>query len=261
MSSNNDSISKTLIVVISLCLVCAIIVSSAAVALKPIQKENEAKDLQRNVLSAAGVNFAAEGVQATFEKRVEARLVNLDDGTFATEVDPTTFDYEKAKRNGDSIEKKNDVAGIKRRADIAPVYFVKSESGKVDTVVFPVYGKGLWDLMLGFVALEKDLRTIKSIKYYWHKETPGLGGEIENPSWVALWEDKKLFNDQGEFALEIVKGSVSKNDPNAQYKIDGLSGATLTSNGVEQSFEFWMGDHGYGPFINNVRKDLKSGAL
>ena len=97
--------------------------------------------------------------------------------------------------------------------------------------------------MYGFLALEADGETIKSINFYKHSETPGLGGEIQNPKWTALWEGKEL-------PIDVVKGSAGGNE----HKVDGLSGATLTSNGVDHTVDFWTSDKAFGPFLAKVRK-------
>jgi Na+-transporting NADH:ubiquinone oxidoreductase subunit C len=87
--------------------------------------------------------------------------------------------------------------------------------------------------------------------YYDHKETPGLGGEIQNPKWKAKWIDKQLFDKDGNIAIKVVKGTVKAGDV---HGVDALSGATLTSQGVEKSLQYWLGENGYGPFLAKVRK-------
>ena len=87
------------------------------------------------------------------------------------------------------------------------------------------------------------------IHFYHHKDTPGLGGEVDNPRWQAQWQGKKLFDPEGAVAFQVKKGNVQANDVRAQYQVDGLSGATLTSNGVTNMFHFWMGENGYQKFI------------
>lgn len=149
-----------------------------------------------------------------------------------------------------SSKPENDIAGINRRADKAVVYLVSDEQGKLDTIVLPIIGSGLWDLMSGFVGLAHDLNTVKSVVYSELKETPGLGAEVLNPNWKALWPGKKMFDEQNNVAIKIVKGGAKQGDV---HGVDALSGATLTSNGVESTLHFWLGDEGYGPFIAKFR--------
>jgi hypothetical protein len=102
------------------------------------------------------------------------------------------------------------------------------------------------------IAVEQagDGQTIKGITYYDHGETPGLGGEIENPAWRELFVGKKLFDQNGQPALRVIKGHAPAG---SEHEIDGLSGATLTGNGVQHTFDFWMGPKGFGPFLAKVR--------
>ena len=246
MSSNNESIGKTLTVVVALCLVCAIIVSFASVQLRPLQQANKEKDIQSNILAAAGID-KVENVLETFDAKIEARVVNMTTGEFV-DTDPTIFDFEKSKYDAAlsvSLQEKGvkDIAGIQRVTKESPVYISKKEDGSVDAIILPIQGYGLWGLMYGFISLESDAETVKSIIFYKHNETPGLGGEIQNPQWTATWEGKEL-------PIQIVKGTAG----NDEHKIDGLSGATLTSNGVDHAVDFWTGENGFGPFLAKVRK-------
>jgi len=246
MSSNNESIGKTLTVVVALCLVCAIIVSFASVQLRPLQQANKNKDIQSNILAAAGID-KVENVLETFDAKIEARVVNMTTGEFV-DTDPTIFDFEKSKYDAAlsvSLQEKGvkDIAGIQRVTKESPVYISKKEDGSVDAIILPIQGYGLWGLMYGFISLESDGETVKGIIFYKHNETPGLGGEIQNPQWTATWEGKEL-------PIQIVKGTAG----NDEHKIDGLSGATLTSNGVDHAVDFWTGENGFGPFLAKVRK-------
>ncbi|HDY92907.1 Na(+)-translocating NADH-quinone reductase subunit C [Pseudoalteromonas sp. AS84] len=246
MSSNNESIGKTLTVVVALCLVCAIIVSFASVQLRPLQQANKEKDIQSNILAAAGID-KVENVLETFDAKIEARVVNMTTGEFV-DTDPTIFDFEKSKYDAAlsvSLKEKGvkDIAGIQRVTKESPVYISKKEDGSVDAIILPIQGYGLWGLMYGFISLESDGETVKGIIFYKHNETPGLGGEIQNPQWTATWEGKEL-------PIQIVKGTAG----NDEHKIDGLSGATLTSNGVDHAVDFWTGENGFGPFLAKVRK-------
>jgi Na+-transporting NADH:ubiquinone oxidoreductase subunit C len=129
---------------------------------------------------------------------------------------------------------------------------VNDENG-LSKVILPVRGYGLWSTMSGFVALDKDLNTVLGFGFYDQKETPGLGGEVDNPKWKQLWIGKKIYSESGEVEISVVKGHVDDATPDAGYKVDGLSGATLTSNGVSNLMKFWMGDKGYKPFLTNLK--------
>ncbi|WP_394176494.1 Na(+)-translocating NADH-quinone reductase subunit C [Thalassotalea litorea] len=251
MSSNKETFGKTVGFVVAVCLVCAALVSFSAVQLKPLQAANKLLDKQTKILEASGLlEGAGDDIVGTYNDRVEAKLIDLDSGEFI-EGDADGFDERRDARDLEKSSKPaDDIAGINRRANNSVVYLIKNEAGDVESIVLPIVGSGLWDLMHGYVGLEKDLNTVKSVIYSDHKETPGLGAEILNPNWKALWPGKKLFDEQGDVAIKIVKGGAKSGDI---HGVDALSGATLTSVGVEKTFVFWFGDEGYGPFIANYR--------
>ncbi|MGY5611783.1 Na(+)-translocating NADH-quinone reductase subunit C [Vibrio brasiliensis] len=251
MASNNDSIKKTLGVVIGLSLVCSIIVSTAAVGLRDKQKSNAVLDKQTKIVEVAGIEAEGKKVPELFAEFIEPRLVNFETGEFV-EGDAATYDQRKAAKDpAESIKlsAEDDKAKIIRRANTGVVYLVK-EGNAVSKVIIPVHGNGLWSMMYAFVAVETDGNTVSGITYYEQGETPGLGGEVENPSWRAQFVGKKLFDENHKPAIKIVKGGAPAG---SEHGVDGLSGATLTGNGVQGTFDFWLGDMGFGPFLAKVR--------
>ncbi|MGL5813969.1 MAG: Na(+)-translocating NADH-quinone reductase subunit C [Aeromonas sp.] len=255
MAFNKDSTIGTLTVVTGLCLVCSIVVSVAAVGLRPAQLENKALDKQSNILSVAGVDassVAKRDLAQLYGNQIEARLVDLATGEFV-DGDADNFDTKVAAKDpAQSIRlaPADDKAGLRQISKLVPVFFAKDADGKVDNIILPIYGQGLWSTMYAFVAVAADGQTIKGITYYDHGETPGLGGEIENPAWRELFVGKKLFDQNGQPALRVIKGHAPAG---SEHEIDGLSGATLTGNGVQHTFDFWMGPKGFGPFLAKVR--------
>lgn len=255
-SKNKDSTGKTILVVLILCLVCSVVVSGAAVGLKSRQEAQKVLDKQRNILSVTGLltpGMPDNAVQEAFNSQVTPRLLDLQTGKLL-DKDPASFNPVIAARDpaqNTSLTGSEDPAGIRKRANVVEIYLVRDEQKQLREIVLPVYGTGLWSVMHAFVALEPDGSTVKGITYYDHGETPGLGGEIENPAWRAQWVGKKLLDDNGKPALRIVKGGARQGDIHA---VDGLSGATLTANGVQHSFDFWLGNLGFGPFLKQVRE-------
>jgi len=251
MSSNKESFGKTVVFVLAVCVVCALLVSFSAVQLKPLQKANKLLDQQTKILEASGLlEEAGEDIVLTYNKYVEPRMIDLSSGEFI-EGDVINFDERRNSRDKTlSVKPVNDIAGINRQSKTAVVYIVKNQAGSIDTIVLPIVGAGLWDLMYGYIGLEADLNTVKSVIYSDHKETPGLGAEVLNPNWKALWPGKKIYNDAGEVKVKLVKGGAKADD---MYGVDGLSGATLTSNGVTNTLQFWFGKEGYAPFITKFR--------
>ncbi|MDO7085872.1 Na(+)-translocating NADH-quinone reductase subunit C [Pseudocolwellia sp. AS88] len=259
MSSNKETPIKTIGFVLIVCLVCAALVSISAVQLKPLQVANKLLDQQTKILETAGLlDVAGDDIVATFNKYVDAKMIDLDSGEFI-EGDPLLFDERRNSRDATKSEKpENDIAGINRRSNDAVVYLVRNDEGEVNTIVLPIVGSGLWDLMYGYVGLESDLNTVRSVVYSDHKETPGLGAEVMNPKWKALWPGKKIYDDKGEPKVHLVKGGAKANDI---HGVDALSGATLTSNGVTRTLQFWFGEEGYKPFIAKYRSSLGKGGV
>lgn len=255
MAKKNESLGKTLFVVIALCLVCAIIVAGSAVGLKPIQQKNAALDMQRNVLDAAGLLEPSTDVVELFNKRVETKLINLNtlevveqvNGQSPSEYNPVTA---ANKPELSSPVEGEDKASIGTREDVTKVYFINNEQGELETLVLYIRGYGLWGTMYGLISLQPDLSTVRSVNFYEHSETPGLGGEIQNPKWVAQWSGKEIYgknNEQVEF--DVMKSPAQEN-----HDVDALSGATLTSNGVDNLMEYWFSDKAYGPLLEKIRK-------
>lgn len=254
MSKGNDSIQKTITVALSLCLVCSIVVSGAAVLLKPIQQANKALDRKVNILSAAGIDATGKDVNELFSQ-FSIRVVDLETGRYTDKMDPATFDQRKSAKDpatSDALDGDTDIAGINRRERFASVYLLEKD-GKLERVIIPVRGYGLWSTLYGFLALEGDGNTVAGLGFYEHAETPGLGGEVDNPRWKGLWPGKQVFDAQGEVAVSLVKTRVNPDDPASIHKVDSLSGATLTSRGVTNLLRFWLGDHGFGPYLANLR--------
>ncbi|MDT8310714.1 MAG: Na(+)-translocating NADH-quinone reductase subunit C [Methylophaga sp.] len=262
MALPNDDPRKTIFIAVLLCLVCSVLVSTAAVALKSQQTINKKNDIRKNILAVTGLYEPGMDIDAAFT-RFDVQLVNLDAGRYAdTEVnlDPATFNQYKAAATPEyGVNIDDDIAGIGNRAKYAPIYLLRDpDTNAVQQVILPVSGYGLWSTMYGFLSLEADLNTIAGLRFYQHAETPGLGGEIDNPRWRNKWDGKKVYDDNGNVELRVVRGYVDENANNAEYKIDGLSGATLTSQGVSNMMVYWLGEQGFGPFLQNLRTELES---
>ncbi|HLA31270.1 MAG TPA: Na(+)-translocating NADH-quinone reductase subunit C [Pseudomonas sp.] len=259
MSSQKESTLRTLLVALLVCLVCSVFVAGAAVALKPTQVENRQLDKQRSILAIAGLGDAGMSgaqVKALFAERISARVVDLETGTFSDAHNPARFDPLKAAKDpklSAALSGAEDIASIKRRERFTTVYLVEAD-GKLDTVILPVRGYGLWSTLHGFLALKGDLNTVAGFGFYQHAETPGLGGEVDNPKWKALWPGKTLFDEQGKLAIQIIKGNVDAQSPQAGHQVDGLAGATLTSKGVDNLLHFWLGENGFAQFLANLHK-------
>ena len=193
-------------------------------------------------------------VDRIFAERIEREFIEISSGEVLGEerlaelgIDPEKYDAKKAARD---TETQVEVAGgalpgIAHREAVAEVYRIK-EGDELTGYVFPIYGKGLWSTLYGFIALKGDGETVRGITYYEHKETPGLGGEVDNPKWKSFWPDRKVYGEDGAVELGVVKGKAAADDP---YGVDGLSGATITSKGVDYMVKYWLGQDAYGKYL------------
>lgn len=255
---SRDSVRNTLMVAISLSLVCSLLVAGAAVLLKPKQLQNEAEYRQRIILDVAGIAESDADPAIAFAA-IEARMVDLSTGDYVDVPAVDKFDPIAAASDpelGVRIAPESDIAAIRRRARFAPVYLVRT-GDEIEQIILPVYGSGLWSTMYGYLALEADGNTIRGLRFYSHAETPGLGDQVDKPAWRSKWRGKKLFDDNGEVRVEVIRGAVAEATPgvadDSAYRIDGLAGATLTGRGVTNLIHYWVGPQGFGPYLEKLR--------
>lgn len=255
MANNKDTIKGTLIIVIVLSFVCSIIVSTAAVVLKPNQVLNAKLDVQKNLVAVAGFNAETpQQVQDIFAKNIEPRLLDLKTGDLVA-GDAESYDMRAAAKDTKQSIKltpEQDIVKIQRLPNKALIYLVKKD-GKYTQVLVPVNGSGLWSMMYAFVAIDIDGNTVNGITFYEQGETAGLGGEVENPKWRAQFEGKTLYDENHQPAIHIYKGGTPNTETGEAHGVDGLSGATLTSNGVQHIFDFWFNEEGYGQFLAKLK--------
>ncbi|MDP1557534.1 MAG: Na(+)-translocating NADH-quinone reductase subunit C [Nitrosomonas sp.] len=248
---------KTLLVAFAVCLVCSLIVASAAVLLKPIQMANQSIERKRILVEIADLMKPGLTVAQAYQQ-VDIFMVELSSGLVTDAFDPEKFDITKAVKDVNlsiPLQRNEDPAQIRRKPKYLPVYRVNDSAGKLKTLILPVYGYGLWSTLYGFIALQEDMRTIQGLRFHQHAETPGLGGEVDNPRWLALWKGKIAFDDHWEPRIELIKGTVGTSTPDSHHKVDGLSGATLTTHGVTQLLNFWLGKEGFGPYLIRLREE------
>lgn len=270
LAMGNDSLEKTIAIAVALCLVCSVLVSFGAVALKPLQAYNKNLDMKKNILEVAGLMEEDTDIDAAFAERIEAKIVNLETGDYVENINVDEYDQRKATKDPAQsvpIPKEKDIAHVRAKAKLVKVFLVK-EGADIKSIILPVSGYGLWSTLYGFLSLDADGQTVQSINFYDQAETPGLGGEVVNPKWRALWKGKKVYAeteqhsmdkgtieeaDIGEPALAVIKGSVDTERPGSEYQVDGLAGATLTSAGVTNLIRYWMGKEGFARYLSKVR--------
>ena len=256
---NKDSIKNILMIGIGLCLVCAAVISIIAVGLKELQKNNAILDQQKKIVAAADLQEFYGSTEVAFDS-IEEIIIDIEEGLITND---STEKYDLSKELRDpsrhivlsSIE---DIATIKKRENFSKI-FLEYREGQLNTVILPVRGYGLWGILYGYLAISSDLNTIVGLEFYEHKETPGLGAEVDNPKWKALWRGKKIYDENGEILIKVVKGKVDNSNDMSTYEVDGLSGATLTSNGVSNLLAYWLSDSGFKKFLNNLKQENING--
>jgi Na+-transporting NADH:ubiquinone oxidoreductase subunit C len=255
-----DTPIRALMTVLVTAVVCSFFVSASVVLLRPIQLNNKLLERSGNVLALTGLlpadgDVAEEQLLDLF-KGLDARVVNIDEATLDSEFDPYTFDGRKAAADpvlSVAVPSAQDVASLGRRSQYKTIYLVWKD-GKVDRVILPIRGAGMWSMIYGYISLESDFSTIAGVKFYEQNETPGLGDQIATPHWQAKWVGKQLYDDQGEMLFRVSEGPVKEGASGAEYQVDALTGATITANAVTALVRYWFGPNGYGPLLQRLRE-------
>lgn len=253
---DKNSTVYTVIFAAAVCLICGVAVASSAVSLREQQDQNRVIDKKSKVLAAAGLlpegDVTATEVTRLYEANVVPIVVDLGTGEIAEDIEASTFDMQKAMKDPEtSREAPANAAKVPRLPKHGLMYEIQKD-GKTQSLVLPVEGKGLWSTLYGFLALSADTKLIDGLIFYQHGETPGLGGEVDNPRWRSLWVGRKPFDESGAPAIQVLKGAAGsvEEDP---HSVDGLSGATITSRGVSNLVQFWLGESGFGPTLDKYR--------
>jgi Na+-transporting NADH:ubiquinone oxidoreductase subunit C len=250
---------KTILFAGAVCIVCSIFVASSAVALRDRQEENRLLDLRSKVLLVADLaepreRIAREEINRRFEENLTARVIDLATGEYADEIDPVSFDQRAATQDPARSEiAPSNAAKVSRLPHHALVYQLL-DGDQVQRLILPIQGYGLWSTLYGFIALSADLQTIEGITFYEHGETAGLGGEVDNPNWQALWPGRQAFDENWQPRIQVIKG-VAGSPERDPYRVDGLAGATITSRGVTNLVHFWLGEQGFGPYLERFRAE------
>ena len=253
----------TLIVAVLVCLVCSLLVSVSAVTLKSKQIANASYNEQVNIVMTAGLlnahQIADKNLVNKVFSNIDSKIVELSSGQFV-DMDVHAFSLNTLladKQTSKALTSSDDIAGLKRLENFSKVYMVQKDN-KLDTLILPIRGYGLWSTLYGYIALESDFNTVRGLIFYKHAETPGLGGEVDNPEWQKSWRGKKLFADSNSVQLSLVKGGVDPSAPmsKTQYQVDALAGATLTSRGINNLLTFWFSDKGFKNFLQNYKQSI-----
>jgi len=250
----------TLLFATALCVVCSLLVSGVTVALRDRQRANQEMLGQgRHLLAVAGLmteseSLARDEIVQRVTANLEPLLVDLRTGEIERGMDPLTYDQRRA--SGDparSVAAPENAAQVRRLPKYGRI-FLRKRGGAVEAIILPIEGMGIYSTLYGYIALDADARTIRGITFYEHGETPGLGAEIDNPEWKAKWRGRLAFDATGTPRIAVARGAAG---PPAQdpFHVDGISGATITGDGVTNAVRFWLGDAGFGPFLKRYRTE------
>ena len=247
----NDNLTKTLVFAFLLALTASVVVSVAAVTLRPYQQANLEKERKARMAEIVSALPQISGfLDETGVDALEVRIINLSTGEFEPDIDPANYDQRQAARDPErstELPPEADIAGLKRRADYAPVYLLRRDR-RLQLVVLPVRGVGYQSMLYAYLALQADGNTIAGLTFYEQGDTPGFGARVEDPAWQALWPGKKIADEDGTIRISVLRGEAT-----GPFEVDGISGATHTSNGVANMLRFWMGSEGFGPFLAKLR--------
>ena len=238
MHSNRYTIIFTMLIT----MVLAFLLSSVYSSLEEQTERNFQADIKKNILSSLGfvpddnTSWTTENVEAIFKNSVISFVVDKNgdivEGMLPEDIDP------------------------KIDNDVYPIY-KKTTNGKTEGFAIPISGKGLWGTMYGYFAIEPDGATAKGITFYKHVETPGLGAEVDKPWFQQNYIGKKFVDENGALiGIQTVKGKVDESSDEAYHQVDGISGATITSRGLNK---FLLKDlEIYNPYLVRIRKNYNS---
>ena len=250
---SGEPLGRTLLVATGVALSCALMVSTAVYLLRPIQLAYA--DLERNriIVEAAGLAPPGSGLSdravVGLFVDLQTRIVDLETGLFTEEIEPQLYDQRAAANDPDlsvSIPEPLDLAGLTRRARYVPVYLLMA-GARIDRMVLPVHGQGMWSAIYGYLTLESDLNTIAGIRIYEHGETAGIGDRIQDPAWQAEWAGTRLYDDVGELHFQVQRNAAPP------FGVDSISGASVTADAVGDLVRYWLGEHGYAPLLARLR--------
>jgi len=241
---NTESLPRTLLLATCVALFCSALVSVAVSYFRPMQLAYASTDRARAILEAAGTlpgKAASERDIAIAYAALDVRIVDLGSETAVAASGAHAFDHWRLSGESDAA-----AAAFER----APVYLV-TDGERVQRIVLPVSGKGMWSTLYAYIALADDFNTIAAVSIYRHGETPGIGDRIEDAAWLETWRNKRLSD--GRDGRLDVQFRVAENAAD-RFGVDAISGATITSVAVGAMVQDWLGPDGFGPLLAELRQ-------
>jgi len=246
----NDSRTKTLVVAFLVSAVCAVLVSGATVVLRPIQAANRAAEQQMRLEALLSAIPGMRELMAEAEGgALTTVVVNLNTGAAAEGVTPATLDAAlEDPANWTQLSPEQDTAGIGARPDLAQIYLLR-DGDRVSLAILPIMGAGYVGPISAMLAMRGDMTTIAGMTVTEQEETPGLGARIEEPAWQASFAGTRVADEQGNIRFNVAHGPAT-----GAFEVDGITGATRTSNAVGRMVRFWVGPDGYGKVMDAIRR-------
>jgi len=251
----NDDPIKTMAMTVAVAFVGSVLVASSAILLKPLQIANKEAERRKHFDEIIRQLPGADDVLIADRIQVEARVVDLESGEYAVSIDPTRYDQRRAAKDparSVKIPEKHDIAGLRNRERFAIVYLIR-QAEQLRLMILPVRGRGFGSMLHGYLGLAGDGNTVVGLSFYEHGETPGLGSLIDAPGWKMQWRGKKVW-DAGVLKLGVGSGRIEPGSEEARYQVDGLTGATWTGRGVTNLLHYWLGEHGFAPYLRKLRR-------
>jgi len=250
LAQPNESRTKTLFMAFLVSTVCALLVSGATVILKPIQTANRAAEQQARLEALiSGIPGMSE-LLSQDGGTLSTVVVDLNRAAVANEVTPETLSAALDDiANWTGLTANQDLAGLGQRPDFAQVYFLRGADGELSLALLPVSGVGYNGPIDAIVALRADMNTIAGLAITGQSETPGLGARIEETAWLGQFSGKSVADASGAVRFAVAKGVAGN-----EFEVDGITGATRTSNAITRIMRFWLGDDGYGPLLAAIKR-------
>jgi Na+-transporting NADH:ubiquinone oxidoreductase subunit C len=252
---NVETLPRTLLVAAGVALFCSAIVSIAVHTLRPLQLAFDSLERNRAVLVAANLLPSGEISDREIVARfldLDARVVDLDTGWFRSGLDAHAYDHWQQRDEDQAAVEAGpgDVPGPATNGRNVPVYLVRKADG-FEQIVLPVDGRGMWSAIYGYIGLDEDLNTITGVIFHRHGETPGIGDRIQDRSWLATWQGKQIRDDDRILRFRVAKGA------SGPFEVDVVSGASVTTEATGEIVRNWLGDDGFGPFLENLGENQR----
>lgn len=249
LAQPNESRTKTLAVAFIISAVCAVLVTTATVVLRPIQAQNRAMEQQARLEALLSeIPGLTELLAGSEDRTLSTVVVDLRRAQAATDVTPESLESALAdSRNWTPLTPQEDVANLGSRADLRQIYLLRGPDDAVELVVLPISGTGYGGAIEAMIAIEADLNTVAGLTVMSHNETPGLGGRIGEAAWRQQFVGKSIRDSAGSVQLAVARGGAT-----TPFEVDAITGATRTNNAMTRMLQFWLGPNGYGPLLDAI---------